>query len=563
MNSPAAALTWEIWRRHRNRLLTLVSLILFFALFYPKLCALAGLNLEAPDAFDELATKIPAGMKEGPSWFLIFRALSLLALACGPVVCMVLSLLCVAWIFTFTNFDPRKPFAFPARFFTLPVSTTFLASWLMSVGTAAVSVVYLCWTRLVHLPHLDIFASYQNCLAWVTVLVLSQAIVWSLDAFPFTRVLLLSAVCFGFLGQPGIHDYHFLEQNWTFILLSLLLLSCGLAHAGLGKIRHGNWQRWAWKWRTTPGAKLTGPRQFRSPEQAQLWFEWRDKTRWLLLLVGALAAVPLIIVSVGVAIFGPLTDERPFLMGAYLICVPLFIHFCHGISPGLTLLPFTAIRPITNGEIVMAKLKAVARSTVLSWVAILIMLAVVPLLGDVVAAAREAKFLSSSETFFRPLTPLLLIALIFLTWRFAATNLCFGLTGRKWLAQMPALAIYWFLMVLMVCCFLENNPGYKKTMLQILPGLLGLLVVLKIILAQWAFGIALRKQLLSRPLMIKYLLVWMSFAVVFLGPILVSFYHEKGFVGTDLLVLSLGIILCLPLARIGFAPLALSLGRHR
>jgi hypothetical protein len=563
MNSPAAALTWEIWRRHRMRLFTIVSLILFFVLFYPKLCALAGLNLDAPDALDDVATKIPQEMKESPSLFLIFRALCMLSLACGPVVCMVMSLLYVVWIFTFTNFDPRKPFAFPARFFTLPVSTTFLASWLVSVGTAVVLVVYLGWTRLVHLPHLGIFGSYHNCLAWVTLLVLSQAIVWSLDAFPFTRVLLLSAVCFGFLGQPGLHDYHFLERNWTLILMSLLPLSCGLAYTGLGKIRHGNWQRWTWKWRITARTNLTGPRQFRSPAQAQLWFEWRSKARWLLLLVVALAAVPLLIVSVGVAIFGPLTEEGPFFMCAYLLCVPIFIHFCHGMSPELTLLPFTAIRPMTNGEIVMAKLKAVARSTVLSWVVILMMLAVVPLLGDIVAAARQAKFLSPSETFFRPMTPILLLGLIFLTWRFAAANLCFGLTGRKWLAHIPALATYGFIVVLMVYFFLGNNPDYKKRMLQILPGLLGLLVVLKIILAQWAFRIALQRQLLSHAAMIKYLLVWIAFAVVFLVPTLISLYHEKGFVAADLLVLSLGIILCLPLARIGFAPTALSLGRHR
>ena len=278
MNSPAAALTWEIWHRHQKRLLGIIFLILGFALFYPMLCARMGVKLDTPNALDELATTFVPAMEQGPSLSRITQIIGLLFLLLGPLTCMAGSLLCVIWIFTVAQIDPKKGFSFPARLFALPVSSTFLASWLMAVGAAAVMVVYLGWTRLVRVPHLDVFDGYTSCLVWVSLLVVSQAILWALDAFPVVRVLLLTAVVFGigFLAGPSVHDYPLLERNQSILLTAFLLTGCGVAYTALGKIRHGAWQRWTWKWRiapTTAGATQWIMRAFRSPAQAQLWFE--------------------------------------------------------------------------------------------------------------------------------------------------------------------------------------------------------------------------------------------------------------------------------------------------
>jgi hypothetical protein len=58
--------------------------------------------------------------------------------------------------------------------------------------------------------------------------------------------------------------------------------------------------------------------------------------------------------------------------------------------------------------------------------------------------------------------------------------------------------------------------------------------------------------------MLKYLAIWLALAASLLVPTVLSFQHEPW-----ILSLALGIILLLPLARIGFSPLALALGRHR
>src|SRR5689334_11976795 len=56
MKTPAAAIAWDIWARHRNRLAGMAITILAFALFYPKLCVWTGVDAHAANALDTIAT---------------------------------------------------------------------------------------------------------------------------------------------------------------------------------------------------------------------------------------------------------------------------------------------------------------------------------------------------------------------------------------------------------------------------------------------------------------------------------------------------------------------------
>jgi hypothetical protein len=565
MNSPAAALTWEIWRRHHKRLLGIMLLLLAFALFYPSLCARVGVRLDVPDALDELGRTFSQQMEHASSLARIVQILCVLFLLLGPLTCMGVSLLCVIWIFTLAQSDLKRGFAFPARLFTLPVSTTCLASWLLAVGATTVIGLYLGWTRLVHLPHISVFEGYSNCLAWVALLTVSQAILWALDAFPVARVLLLTAaLCgLGLLAGPSVHDYPLLERNRLVLMSVLLLTGCGVAYVGLGKIRHGSWQRWTWKWRLAPataGSKLKRLSAFRSQAQAQFWFEWRRQARKLVLCVCALSGVPLLIhvIYYGIANPGPLSADSTLVLGVYLLAVPLFIHFFQGISPERELPQFIATRPLANGEILMAKLRAAALSTVLAWIVTLPMLALVALLGDVPAAIERAPFLSQNLPLLRPLLPVMLLGLMFLTWRFVAADLCFGFAGKSWVAGVAVFKIYGLMALGGVLVYLAHDSKFEQTLFRFLPVVLASLVGLKFFLAQWAFRISLKRQLLTRAAMIGYLAAWTLLAVAFLVPTVVM-YHRQSWI----LSLALGIILLLPLARIGFCPIALNLGRHR
>src|SRR6266850_5196051 len=245
MHSPSAALAWEIWRRHGKRLSAIVFLILGFALFYPGLCARIGLNPNSANGVDELAATLGQQMKHGPSVLNILEIIFVLFLLLGPLGCMILSLLYVIWIFTFAQVDAKRGWSVPARLFTLPVSTTFLASWLLAAGAAAVIAVYVGWTQVVHQSHIEVFDGYRNCLAWLTLLVVSQAMTWALDAFPVARTLLSTACLFGFgwLTGPAHNDFDFFKRNMTAVLLMFLFAGIVFACLGLRKIRQGAWQR--------------------------------------------------------------------------------------------------------------------------------------------------------------------------------------------------------------------------------------------------------------------------------------------------------------------------------
>ena len=568
MNSPAAALTWEVWRRHRKRLLAMVFVLLAFALFYPALCAHVGLKPDAPNALDDFARTFSDRPNYWASTSELHRfvmIISLLFALLGPVTCMAVSLLCVIWMFTLAQVGPKRGYSFPARLFALPISTTFLGAWLMTAGTAAVIVVHLGWTRFVHLPHIEVFGGFEQCLPWVTLLTLSQAISWGLDAFPVGRVLVGTAVFWGlgFLIGPELHSYPWLERNQSALLSVLWATGCAVAYTALSKMRHGEWRRFAWKWRLAP-AMATIPRRppaaFSSPARAQFWFEWRRQSRKVFFCAGVLAWVPVIlhVVYYAVARPGPLSPDSTIGLGLYLLVVPLFIHFFQGVSPERELPSFTTTRPLTSGEMVMARLKAAAVSTLLSWAVTLPSLAVLPLLGDVPGAIDQTPFLARNLPLILQLLPIILLAAMVLTWRFVAADLWFGLCGKSRLAAVPAVKTYGVLALFGLLSWLLDNSRFERRLLQILPFLLGSLVLIKFALAQWAFRVSIRRELLSRASMWRYLLAWSVMAVALVLPTTMVFYRESWIVSA-----TLGIILALPLARIAFSPIALSLGRHR
>lgn len=552
MHTPAAALTWQMWRRYHSRLITIGGVILTFALVYPILCAMAGFDPGGADALDEIV-KIGQRNHSGPSALLVVQILYMLFLACGPAVAMVMSLLFVTWMFTFTEFDPktRDPMTFPARLFTLPISTSFLFWWLWLAGLGTVLLLYWSWTYLVRVPHLDIFGSYQNWFGWMTLVALAQGIAWALAAWPKTRMVLLGAAVFCFMGSPAQREIY----ESPYVLPPLFLLGALLARAGLQKMRHGEWQGWTWEWppaKTAARAELRGPKRFASPAQAQLWFEWRRFARRLSFYVAALALTPVALhllarVAGG---FGPLEYHTLTAFFVCLIGLPLFLHYCFAAAPAQSDLPFVMIRPQTTGDMTMAMLKAAGISTVLSWAAVLAALCALPLLGDVQAMAQGWSLAPQSRT-------IVVLGLMLLTWRLIAGNLCFVFSGNRRLAGWPVLVLVPLYLGAMTLALLSENDAYWKAFWRFVPALLSCLVAVKFLLAFAAFRVSLKRNLLSASALGAYLAVWTLLAAAFLIPELILF-HDREWI----LPMCLGIILLVPLARIGFCPIALAWNRQ-
>ena len=305
MTTPTAALAWELWRKNRRHLLIISSIVLFFIILYPWLCALMRFNLASPDATDEFARHL-AGDLQPFSLLMMGRVLFLLFLIGGPVVAMVLTLGYVIWMFTFTevNAKTKDPMAFTAHVFNLPISTPALFWRLVLGGLAAVLGLLAIWihcVRLPRLPHMEIFTAFDNGWLWATLLVLAQAIVWSLAAWPFLRMLTLIVVCW--LVVAGAAEIMPFVPSLFF--LPLLIIGVALGRAGMEKMRHGQWQNWAWSWpRQFVQTEMRGPRRFASPLQAQVWFEWRRAGRGLVVPTILLAWVPVIFLLLLRGFFG-------------------------------------------------------------------------------------------------------------------------------------------------------------------------------------------------------------------------------------------------------------------
>ncbi len=437
MHSPIAAFAWELWRKNHRRLVLIFGVLIGFIIVYPSLCSLmAGINPANSFSIDEFARNFRPMSHDEPLVLKIGRVLLFLFLLAGPITTMFLSLLCVVWMFTVLEFDPtsKNSPSIPGRLFNLPISTSFLFAWLLLSGMAMIFVVYEGWTRFVRMPYIDVFGEFQKCIGWMTFLAMGQAVVWGLAGWPVTRFVASFALVFCFMAYPTWQNQNPL---FTDILLPFLfLVGVSLAAVGLRKMRHGQWQGWTWKRSLATASThrpLRRPGRFASPSQAQLWFEWRRFARNLCFFIAGFSLVPeLVHLLVRLVVGRPLQDETLFGFTIILFTMPLILHGLGAMSPARANHSFLMNRPLTGGEMMMAVLKAAAVSTVLSWVIVFVALVGMPLLGDFEWVKR--RFLPPAE-YQAPFV----IGLIYLTWRFYVTNLCFARSGSKWLTDLPIL----------------------------------------------------------------------------------------------------------------------------
>jgi hypothetical protein len=397
----------------------------------------------------------------------------------------------------------------------------------------------------------------SSLFCWITLLVLFQATIWSLAGFPFVRTLALCVIGYCFVGYPTLSPENFLRQNQPWVLSTLLVGGSALAHIGLAKIRRGEWQRWRWRFPWLGVFEAKAPKEFHSAAEAQLWLNWRNYGRTLFLAILVITWVPIILLAPEVMLNGRLDVEGTQQLCLYVLAIPLVIHLFHGIDRDRSLFPFVVLHPLTNGDIVIGTLKTLGRSTVLSWTVTAAALCTVPLLGDVVGAFGQIKSFAQDSRWIL-LTPVMLLGLIFLTWRFSVVNLGIAMSGKSKVAHLPGLAIPGYALTFGALAYLEHHPEYRETSFRILVAVLSVLLLLKLILAKWAFGLAIRRHLLDRTAATRYLVLWAALGVFFVAPFIIVFRDERG-----VLPLSMFIVLLLPLARIGFAPIALAMGRHR
>jgi hypothetical protein len=463
-------------------------------------------------------------------------------------------------MFTFLEFNPnsKNPVTFPTRLFTLPISTGFLFSWLFLSGLGAVFVLFESWIHFVPLPYVDVFGGYQKCLFWMTLLVLAQAITWSLSAWPNVRLLVLAALLVCFLGSPAWLGMF----KSPIVLPTFLLLGAVLARAGLQKMRRGEWQGCSWRW-PLPAMLNRGAtrnlKRFTSPSLAQLWFEWRQFARTLCLYVFALTVIPVVLHLLARVVFGhPLQGSTLLGFTLCLIGIPVVTHSLAAASQGRDEQSFLMKLPLTSGEMTMALLKAAAISTALSWVFALASLGAMPMLGDF-------NWVLQSFADNHRCRGAILFGLIFLTWRSFVANLCFARSGNRWLVDIPILMVVAVCVGAITLAPLKSNDfnwSMARRFVSFVPSLLACLVAVKLLLAFVGFRVSLKRRLIAPSAVVGYLAVWILLVAALLTLVLTLVRPSKGWDLPWNLPLSLGVVLVVPLARIAFCPIALAHSRH-
>ncbi len=545
MRSPAVAIAWEFRQRHRWGLIAVAGYLLVVATI--KLLILEPgqpVNLDDAHSFAAVVV-VPL-----TATFTYFLAVFSFGLECDLAA---------------------RQSVYPARMFTLPVTTAALAGWPMLYGTAVMAILWLAtrlfavWPSGIDVPLIWPAFAAAALLAW------TQALTWMPYGLPGLRVIvaILWLAAIDAVVLLAVH-YKTPEPVVVAFLAPQLPLAYLAARFAVARARRGDVPDWRGMFaRLGQIANVLPSRrdQFPSPARAQVWFEWRRHGRSLPALVGILLPFEL-------ALLFPAGDAPALvfsiLIGA-LLTPPLMAAFAAATvrksnpdaRDSLGVSPFIATRPLTSAELIVAKLKATMWSTIAAWLLVLVAIPLALVWSDtwLVVSERARRFAEAVGTPRAVVVLLLVLAgMIASTWKQLVQTLWVGLTGRAWVVNASVLLALSILCAIgPILIWIAENVRVQAALWDSLPLILAVLVGFKMSAAAWIATRLYHSRLLSDRTLVTGAACWLV-AVLALygllawlvsGPLIPRYF------------LALVAILAIPLARLSAAPLALVWNRHR
>ena len=415
MRSPAAAVAWEFRQRHRWGLIALVGYVVVLAAI--KLWVVtrgAFIHLDSPESFA----------------FTVMMPLT-----------AVFTYLLAAFSFGLDGDLAARQSMYPARMFTRPLTADALAGLPLLYGIITTIVLWLVTRLLALWPTGMVIPWAWPGLLLASLLAWTQALTWM--AYPLTGLRIIAAVLvLGTIDATALLalQFHARESVMLAILVPQIPLAYVVAHFAVARARRGDVP----DWRGAVGGVarvhdvMSRRREhFASPASAQAWFEWRRHGRSLPMWVAILLPFELVLLWVA----GDSTALIVEILLSVLLTPAFMATFAaaavstsnQNASDAYGVSPFTATRPLTNGELVAAKLKMAVRSTAFAWLLVLVAL---PLAlrssgTDAVVLDHWRRFSAIVGTP-RAVVLLLLVlwGFIALTWTMLVQSLYIGLTGR-------------------------------------------------------------------------------------------------------------------------------------
>lgn len=539
MRSPAAAVAWEFLHRQRWYLIGLAVYVLVLGLIKPLYLG-SDRPLELGDGYAAFAV-VPFSMT-----FMYFIA-----------------------VFTFgtTGDLAARQSIYPARMFTLPVSTAALAGWPMLYGAVTMATLWLIVRVLARWPwQLELPVVWPGFLCAV-VLAWTQVFTWMPYGVRGLRVvaavtLLISLDTLVILAV----NLNWSEGALIAFLAPQLPLAYVCACVAVARARRGVVPNWFAGPTTTDGARTLPP--FRSDAAAQRWFEWRRNGKSLPVMVALILPFELFLPF----ITGYGSEAFIFELLIFILLTPIAMAGFAGATVskanpfgrevyGVT--PFTATRPLSSAQLIAAKLQMAVWSTLAAWAVVMV---AVPI-GFAWSGADSvlidwARWFTTTVGAPRAVVATLLVLglLITATWMMLVQSLYVGLTGREWLVKTVGFAGLLIVMLLgPLYEWISENAGVRTWLWDWWRLFPAGLVIVKVSAAIWVAIRLSRSGLLSDRALVIGAAFWMLVVLALYG--LLVWWAD-----TRLLpryVFASFAILAVPLVRVAASPLALAWNRHR
>lgn len=545
MSSPALIMAWQIWTRHRLGLRISAASLLLMVIAFPPILR----NFDSNVAL--VLTLIPAA--------LVF--------------------IYVANLLLFTDEVGSLDAGYPRRTFTLPVATRTLVLWPMLIALVTVLSLWLVISVLVYqrggyrpplvLPALAlaVIMAWTQTLSWLPTMNQSVRIYSSLIGFA-----LLLGVPFWLLISNKLSSTELTVIGLIELPALFALALLGVAHARRGDEWSLGLQDLLDRFWATMDRLTRRQPSFRTPAQAQLWYEDRCHA-WLL---NGFAYFQLFMTY----LFALTSPSRVgnkvtfFITLGCMVGTPFVLANFQGVTLGRMYPPwskqrgfmnFLAVRPILTGEMITAKYRIAVRSVLRVWFLVLVLtgswLVLKGYAGDM---ADFCRLFFKAYPGWRGPTILGLAAVLvpIITWKLLTDNLVPGLTGRKWLADGTVLGnLFLFMCLLAGGLWCASHPAALVRIIAPLTWLAGVWVIMKALLALLAFRLALRRGVLRAESVFGICALWLVLAAIALT--LVHLLLPQEGLPVPRVVALVASLSALPLARFALAPLALDSNRHR
>ena len=558
MRSPAIAIAWEFGRRLR---LGLVVLAVY--------AIVMGTILLLRHTLGQ-----PVSLQDGEDFA---------ALLAVPVTTTFMFFLGV-FSFGFAGDLGARESMYPARMFTLPVTTRALAGWPMFYGAASMMILFLTAGRFLTFEDTGALGRFklqpwgiEAPLIWPSLLAAvflawTQALTWMAYGWRGLRVIV--TVLWLITLEAAVFvavEYQVPEAVMVAFLAPQLPLAYLAACFAVSRARRGDvpdWRGMSARLSRTFDVFRRRRDHFPSPARAQMWFEWRQHGPSLPVWVAILLPFELAMLFLA-------RDEPPamtfYTLFAVLLTPPLMAGFVAATvsksnasardSYGVP--PFTATRPLTSAALIAAKLKVTLWSTLVTWLLVLIAIPLGLALSGTLSVVTF-RVNEGIETFGRPrIVAVMLLGLLVLmasTWKRLVHSLFLDLSGREWLIKSSVLLALSLLVIIWPFGrWIHDDSKVLAALLNALPVILAVLVCVKMSCAVWIATHLYDGRLLSDRTLVTGAACWLA-AVLALYGLFVWFWSTPHVARYFLLLIA---ILEIPLARLSAAPLALAWNRHR